>query len=319
MKRTALLISLFFLILPLSLAYSEVINRIVAFVNDDIITLYELEDRLRQVSGYFPTKLKDMDKKAYINARKMLLEEMINERLTEQKIQELAIVVNDSEIDDAIERIKQINGWTQEDLLQRLKEERISYGKYRQRIGEDLKKVKLINREVKSKIIIKDSQIEKYYRAHRDEFMEEEEVELACIFLFPKSKGEGELKDLKEKAWFIYREIKEGKDFSKMAKRYSMGPGAEEGGKIGSFKVSHLDPVLKKAIEGLPKGEITEPIVAKQGIRIIKVLNRTGGQIKGLSDVRDKIMDILYRDEVKRRYNRWIEEVKKRSYIRVIF
>ena len=170
MKKIVIIFTSFFLIY-LACFSSEVkcvvTNRIVAIVNDQVITLYELNNAIKQRTGMDPWQIRERSPDSFIETRAAILDQLINDKLTKKKIDELGIKVSSNEIDATIERLKINNHWTQEDLFERLKQEGLTYEKYRNQIKSDLEKLKLVNLEVKSKIIIRDMQIINYYNTHQ--------------------------------------------------------------------------------------------------------------------------------------------------------
>ena len=104
-----------------------------------------------------------------------------------------------------------------------------------------------------------------------------------------------------------------------MAGKYSEGPGADEGGDLGVFKTAQLDPELRKILETIPAGGVSDLIIRPQGIQIIRLIAKERGKLKRLDEVRDAIYGLLYREEVNKRYENWIEELRERSYTKIIF
>ncbi len=296
---------------------AEICNRVVAIVNDDVITLYELNTKMKELTGMDPAALKMRDEDKYLKARQSILDLLINEELASQKIQELKIKITPQDVDAAVERVKKAHGLTQEELLANLKKEGVSYEKYRERIRGELERVQLLNFEVKSKIIVSDEKVRQYYEEHKDEFTSDETVRLATIFLSQKP-GEGE-NALRRKAEEILSRLREGADFGALAKEFSDGPGAEEGGDLGEFKVAQLDPKLKAVIENLQSGQVSDPILRPSGLQLIKVVERYGGGLRPFEEVRDMVDEILYRKEVEKKYSAWIEELRKQAYTKIIF
>ena len=314
-----------FLILMMSLWLeplfaAEVCNRVVAVVNNEVITLYELNNRMKEMTGATPEELMLKNEAMYRDARQKILEVLIDEKITQGKIKELRIQVSDRQVDNYLEKLKRDNQWTQEDLVAGLEKEGLSYEKYRAKIKKDLERAQLIEHEVRSKIIIRDEAIQKYYEEHKGTFGVAEKVQLAGIFLTRKNlKSEEEMRELYRKAQDIAAKLKAGADFSQMAGTYSEGPGAKQGGDLGQFTVDHLEPGLKSMVEALPEGGISDPIVRPNGIQIIKVVKKQTGKIRSLEEVKDSVYGVLYQEEVNMRYQNWIKELRNNAYTRVIF
>ena len=322
---TRLLRSLSFLILATSLCLeplfaAEVCNRVVAVVNNDVITLYELNNRMKEMTGVPPEELMLKGDAMYRDARQKILELLIDEKIAQAKIKELRIQVSDRQVDNYVEKLKRDNQLTQEDLVAGLEKEGLSYEKYRERIKRDIERAQLIEYEVRSKIIIREETIQKYYEEQKGTFGVAEKVQLAGIFLMRKNlKSEEEMRELYRKAQEIAAKLKAGADFSQLAGSYSEGPGAKDGGDLGQFTVDHLEPGLKGVVEALPEGGISDPLVRPNGIQLIKVTKKQTGKIRSLEEMKEAIYGILYQEEVNRRYQNWIKELRESAYTRVVF
>lgn len=299
---------------------AEVCNRLVAVVNNDVITLYELNNRMKEMTGVPVEELMQKNEAMYREARQKILELLIDEKIAQAKIKELRIQVSDKQVDNFLEKMKRDNQLTQEDLVAGLEKEGLSYEKYRERIRRDIERSQLIEYEVRSKIIIRDEAIQKYYEEHKGTFGVAEKVHLAGIFLMRKNlKSEEEMRELYRKAQDISAKLKAGADFGQMAGTYSEGPGAKQGGDLGQFTVEHLEAGLKSVVEALPEGGVSDPLVRPNGIQIIKVVKKQTGKIRSLEEMKEAIFEILYREEVNRRYQIWIKELRDSAYTRVIY
>jgi peptidyl-prolyl cis-trans isomerase SurA len=301
-------------------AAAETANRLVAVVNDDVITLHELHKKMKEMTGIDPGMLRERSQRQYDDARRRVLERLIEDRIALEKIREIGIDVKNDEVDDAIDRIRRDNHWSQSELEASLREKGLTWEEYRQKVREDLQRYKLVNFEVKSRIIIRDEQIEAYYEEHQDRFQRKPGVELATIFLLRGSSGGPEEPDgLERTAASLVRQLREGSDFAELAREHSDGPGAEEGGYLGRFDPHQLEPEIRKVIEQTPEGGVSDPIVKPNGVQIIKVLDKGGTGVMPLEKVRDAIHRILLREEIDRRYAEWIEELKERTYTKVLY
>ena len=300
--------------------YAETLNRVVAIVNEEVITLHELNKKMREMTGLRPEDLKLQDENKYLEARRLILNRLIDDKISRKKIAELGIMVAPKQIDAAIERIKSDNQWTHEDLLSALKKSGTSYETYRNNIKKDLERFKLINFEVRSKIIIREEQIIQYYNRHKAEFNIKGTVHLASIFLVRKNpEDEDEMSELHGKAKDILTRLREGQDFGALAREFSQGPGADEGGDLGSFKTSDLEPKLQKILETMPEGGISDLIIRTNGIQIIKLIKKQAGKERPFEEVRNAIYAILLKEEIDKRYKLWINELRERSYTKIIF
>ncbi|MDY6971666.1 MAG: peptidylprolyl isomerase [Thermodesulfobacteriota bacterium] len=299
---------------------AEICNRIVAIVNSEVITLHELNAKIRELTGLDPADLRNQDEKAYLENRRKILDILIDEKIALEKIRELGIEASPMEVDKAIERIKEQNNLTHEDLIAGLEREGVKYDAYRESIKNDLERRDLLNFEVKSKIIIREEKIREYYEQHKDEFRSEERVRLAAILLTQEDpSNQDEIRSLLEKAKEIVLKLKNGEDFGELAREYSRGPGAEEGGDLGFFETSQLDPELIEIIERMSVGDISEPIVRPPSIQIVKLVEKEDKGIKPFGKVRNGIYGIFYQEEVNERYSSWIKKLRESAYVKIVF
>lgn len=299
---------------------AETQNRVVAIVNNEVITLYELNGKIRELTGFSPRELKERSEDMYIETRRKVLNDLIDQKIALEKIRELEITVSPEEVDQAIERVKADNQLDQEGLLAQLKERGTSYEAYRKSIKTELERMRLISYEVQSKIMLKEEDIEKYYKEHIDEFTSGGKIRLALIFLRqadPTDKEE--VRNLYQRAQDIYKMIENGEDFGNLARKFSSGPGAKDGGDLGTFKLSELNPEMAEQIKGLSAGDVAKPIIRPEGIQIIKVVEKDAEGVKSLEQVRNAIQSILYREELERRYSAWISELRDKAYTKIIF
>ncbi|MBW2119360.1 MAG: peptidylprolyl isomerase [Deltaproteobacteria bacterium] len=301
-------------------ARAETSNRVVAIVNDEVITLYELNGRMKELTGLEPAEMRLRDEKQYLEARREILNSLIEEKLTLGKIRQLGVKVTPKQVDSAIERIKRNNGLTQEDMIAGLKKRGITYDSYREKIKIQLERMELINFEVKSKIIIREEDITEYYNKHRDEFVVKGKVHLAIIVLkqegMSNQDGSG---SLSRQAADILAKLKGGEDFGELARKFSKGPGAEDGGDVGFFNVSQLDPKLGEIIKQMSPGDISEPILRPSGIQIVKLIDNQEERLKPIEEVKNAIYQIFYQKEVNKRYSAWIKELRDKAYTKIIF
>jgi peptidyl-prolyl cis-trans isomerase SurA len=295
-------------------------DRVVAIVNNQVITLYELNNRIKEMTGHSAEELKARNESQFLDVRRQILQLLIDEKITEEKIKELKIKVSEETVDAAIEKIKRDNRLTQEDLLAKLQSEGLTYAKYREKIKGEIERSDLIEYEVSSKILISDKDIARYYDEHKSTFVIGDRVHLASIFLLRKNPNDPvENEELKKKGEEILAKLKAGVDFSELAKRFSQGPGADAGGDLGVFQWDQLDPEAKKILEGVPEGGYSDLIFRANGVQIIKVVERQGGKRRPLEEVKAAIHDVLYREEVNRKYESWLKGLRESSYTKIIF
>ncbi|NVM25284.1 MAG: peptidylprolyl isomerase [Desulfobacterales bacterium] len=302
------------------LLWAEITNRIVAIVNSDIITLHELNTSIKRLTRLSVKGLQQKDETNFYEVRRTVLDSLINEKIAKKQITRLGIKVGKKEVEEAIEKIKRENNLTQEQLLHSLKMEGATLEEYEEKIKGEIERFHLVNYEIKSKIVITEENVREYYEKHAKEYTEADKVRLARVFLKirnPDDKEEiAQVKDLGQE---ILGRLKEGRDFFEMARIYSQGPGAPEGGDLGWIQLSQLEPGLRKKIAKLSPGEHTDLHPAPSGFQIVKLIEEKKGGTNRFEEVRDAIYSKLFKEKVEKRYATWLKKLRDQSFIKVIF
>jgi peptidyl-prolyl cis-trans isomerase SurA len=300
-------------------ACAETCNRVVAVVNNDVITQLELEKKIKEMTGFSVEDLKRKDGASFGETERRILEFLIDEKIAEAKIKELNITVSTSQVDATIKKLKEDNHWTDQEFNAQLQREGLTLEEYHEKIRKELERMQLIEFEVRSKIIIRDEDIKAYYEENKQLFRSTEKVHLAGIFLIRKRPDDpGEMDEIQKKGAEILERIKGGEDFGQLAKKFSEGPGAVDGGDLGTFDADQLEPQFKKIIDTLPEGSVSGLISSPNGIQILKVIQKQVGRTKPLEEVKEAIYSELYRQEVNRRYDSWIKGLRESSYTRIL-
>jgi len=311
-----ILITFFLLVTEL---YAETKNRAVAFVNDDLITLYELNNRIEEFTGKTSEELQSINEQEFFDIREKVLERMITDKLAWEKIIELEFVPTREHVDSYIENIKQNYKLTQEDLIAGLKKEGITLKKFRRDKREELGIRTLVDEEIRRKIVITQEQLIEYYESHKKEYEKPGGVHLASIFLVPDSSGiENQADELLEKGKDILARLKKGETFADLASEFSNGPGAQEGGDLGNIPLTDVDPKIMEVINSLKDGEVSSLIDMGNRFQIIKLIKKTEIDWVPIEEVREDINDLLYNKEMEKRFDEYMEGLKKDSYIKKI-
>jgi peptidyl-prolyl cis-trans isomerase SurA len=324
MKTTKLIIFFTLLLIVFTLApgslLAEITNRIVAKVNSDIITLHDLNTSIKKLTGSSAKDLQLRNEKQFYEIRRAILDNLINEKITEQQIIKLGIKVTTKDVEEAIEKVKKENNFTQEELIYSLKKEGVSLKEYKDELEKEIERFRLVNYEVKSKIVITEEEIKKYYQTHSKEYTEVSEVRLERIFLkVTNPNDKEEIARVKSLGLEILQRLQQGHDCSEMAKMYSQGPAGPEGGNLGWIKVSQLEPVLREQITKLLVGEYTDLDLVPSGFQIIKLAEEKKGGLKPFEEIRDAIYSKLFKEKVEKRYAAWLNKLRKESFIKVTF
>jgi peptidyl-prolyl cis-trans isomerase SurA len=297
----------------------NITNAIVAVVNDDIITLYNVN---REAQPAFA----EAEKKALLNdatksqIRRMALDRLIEKKLTDQKIKELNIKVSEEEIRQAIDDVrKQNNIPSQETLVAALAGQGLSFDQYRSQLQEQIEKLKLVSMEVRAKVHVGENEMRDYYSANLPKYTEEESFRARHIFFKAGEKATSEqILRAKVTASAVLADARGGKDFAELAKKFSEDPAArKDGGDLGSFKKGDMQPDLEKTILTLKPGEISDLVSTPIGLHIIKLDSRVSGTVKSFESVKGEIEEIIYRKKSEERFSQWAKELRGKASVEI--
>jgi peptidyl-prolyl cis-trans isomerase SurA len=304
------------LIALFGLAQAETLDRIVAVVNGEIILYSELQEQVRRLTTVAP-ELKTDDPAQRSKMEREVLQQMIRDRLSDQEIQRLKIVVMPREVDETIAAIKQENHFTEAQFDYLLQQQGQTRDQFRQQVKRDLERSRLVDRVLKAKTIITPEQIDAYLK--NDQNTLGEKRRLALIMLpYPQGANGQKTEEVDKLARDIANRLKGGEDFYKLAREYSKGPAANEGGDLGYLSTDELAPQIEAATRGLKPGEMTDLIKTPSGYFILKVTDiQKERQSTTDSTVREKARRQLFQKEMDRKFQDWVKDLESRSFIQI--
>jgi len=300
---------------------ATIVDRIIAVVNDDIITLTELNqlfkpyaDKIRAYE-YSPEK----ETKMLFKVREDVINQIIEQKLADQEIKRNKIVVGEKEIDNTIESVKKASFYSDEELGEALDKEGLSIEEYRKRIKEQKLRAKLVNIEVKSKIVITKEDINSYYEDNIESYIGKKKYHLRNIIMKVNTlASEADKLEIQNKMLEILNKLKGGAPFEVMASTYSESPSANDGGDLGWFRIDELSEQLQKKIKEMKAGEFTSVIDTELGYQIFFVQDVVRASGKSLEEASPEIQEKLYYKIVNKKYQTWLKELKERSYIKIV-
>lgn len=301
-----------------AVAPGKLVNAIAAVVNDDIITLYEVNRDARPLIQA-AEKASALDDAARAKVRRTALDQLVEKKLVDQKIKELNIKVSEEEIRQAIDDVKRQNNMTQEALVAALAGQGLSFDQYHAQLQEQLERLKLVSQEVRSKIQVGEAEMREYYEANRSKYTEDDTFRARHIFFRINEKSPAaDIKRAMTSALMVLAEAKSGKDFIELAKTYSEDPSARtDGGDMGRFKKGDMLPELEQTIIAMKPGEVSELVYTPVGFHIIKLEERISGKPKPFDSVKGEIEEALYRKKSEERFSQWAKELRAKASVEV--
>ena len=252
----------------------QFIDRIVAVVNNDIITQYELNERIRVVKNQMEGQKIPIPPQDVLE--KQLLERMINERVQLQFASETGIRVDDGALDQAIARIAESNRMPLAQLRQVLEKDGVSFVKFREDIRNEIVLTRVKEREANNKVVVTENELESYF-ANQAQKGNDTEFYLGHILIqVPEQANAEQIQERKKRAEQALAELKKGSDFGLVSASFSEAPNALQGGELGWRPASRLPQLFTDALNVLQPGEVTPLLRSPNGFHLLKLFDKRG-------------------------------------------
>lgn len=263
---------------PLNAAPLEV-DRIVAVVNNAVITEYELKSRVDQALRQIAGQNTPLPPRGLLE--KQLLERMITEKVLMQIAEDTNIRFEGLVLDRAIARIAQNNNLSPDAFRKALEADGIDYDAFREQIRSEMTTARLKEREVDNKLTITDAEIENYLANPVKAGAQQDEYNLAHILvLAPEGASPEKLAELREKAEKALAELKSGADFAQISAAYSDAQNALQGGALGWRAEAQLPGLFSSALVGMKPGDVSSVLKSGNGFHILKLLDKRGKNVQ---------------------------------------
>jgi len=255
-----------------------VVDGIVAVVNDDVITRNELEDRLRTVEAQLRRQGTPLPEGDVLE--KQILERMITDKLQMQFAKESGIRVDDNQLDMALTRIAQQNGLaTQAEFRAKLEEQGIDFNRFREEIRSEIISTRLREREVESKLVISDTEVDNYLSNKVKMGGGNEDLHLAHILVVvPEQASADKIQSARDKADRALAQLQSGADFAQVAAGSSDAKDALNGGDLGWRPADRIPPAFLSELQNLKTGETTAVLRSPSGFHILKLIDKRSGE-----------------------------------------
>lgn len=301
-------------------ARAELVDRVAAVVNNEIITLSEVEARLAPDMQRLRAE-GDAARRASLKAElfKKGIDVLIGEKLMEGQVKDLNIEVADSEIEMGMEDVKKQNNISGEQFEALLAQEGYTLASYKAFMRKHLARLKLVNLKVRSKIKISDEDLKAEYARWSHEESHDFEVHARHILvqLSPKATKE-EVDKAQHKALALMEEAKKpGTNFAELARKKSEGPSAADGGDLGFFRRGVMVAEFERAAFTLPDGGISEPIRTKFGWHVLWVEERRALAAPPFDEVKDQLRERMLRGQMEKYTEQYVQELRAAAVVDV--
>ena len=303
---------------------AELVDRVVAVVNDDVITLSEIELEGKSVFQRIASQVPASELESAVNkARQEILSSLIDKLLVEQRAKELNITASEEEIDAALQRVAANNNVDLESFKRRLVADGYDLDSYRQRLRWQILQSKLISYEISSKIVVTDEKAKQFYEK---QYTVENLKDGYHILQIGLQWGEGRKYKTKDEvlrtAQEIRQQLENGISFTELAAAFSNLPSAKDGGDLGVFKKEELSGDMKAAILAMHPGDYSPVLeTSDQTVQILKLLSVKSGDIieqAPFESVKEEIVHRLQEEEMQKQFDRWVKDIREQAYIRQI-
>ncbi|MGD9610292.1 MAG: SurA N-terminal domain-containing protein [Desulfovibrionaceae bacterium] len=314
----------FCLCFSLSAQAAELVDRVVAVVNGKLITLFDVNARVTDLLQRTQGVAFKPDDPRNVELQKQVLESLINDILIEQEAARLKVTVSETELDSQIDDLKKKNNLTQQQLQTELLKEGMTLKDFREKLRKDNVKKRLLGYMVHRKAMVTDEEVREYYEQNKGSLPSQvsllgPRVSGGIGFIMVPTKKDAE--ELRKKI------SAGGLSFADAAKRYSIGPGKEQGGSLGDVQLKDLAPPLREALAAVPEGQVTEPVLL-DGRAVLLIRTKPGQPAKAapakpapsatdpsFDSVKDKIQEILYQQKVEKLFQDYISNLRSKAVI----
>lgn len=282
-------------------------DRIMAVVNSDLIMWSEVKRELGPERERIEREYRGQERaKRMKMAESMVLTSMIERRLQLQAAKAHSIDVSEQEVKQAIKQLSQQG-------------EKIDQKDpaAERTVREQLILLRVVDREVRSNVMVAEQEMRRYYREHQDRFALPEEYTLSQILIRPRSPDD--VADSKEKALDVMARLKKGESFEDLALRYSDGLNSSRGGQLGLVRQGELLPAIERAVSTLVPGGISDVVESAEGFHIVRLEDKKPKQFRPFEEVKQEIQSLVFQQKSEDMFQTWLADLKNKAYIEIKF
>jgi len=292
----------------------SVMDRVVAVVNNDVITLNELRESVLYVK--VEGRAQDIDES---ELARQLLGRLIEGRLQLQEADRERMVVDDSELaDELAERMKKLNAKSDQEFESMIKRQGLTLEAIKQKLREQILISKVVRRKVAFRVSVTEQEVDRYLAENREKLETGLTYHARHIVIPPEGEPtEATWTAARERAEQVLAQLQRGADFAETARQLSKDGSASDGGDLGTLSRGELAQVIETEILKLSPGQVSAPVKTEQGYHLFKLESKQTLDGEGLGRVRQQIRDILFREKYQARFDTWLNEIKQRAIIEV--
>jgi parvulin-like peptidyl-prolyl isomerase len=284
-----------------------VTDRIVAVVNNELITLSELKSEIAAEEKRIQEHYQGAERQRRLQqVGYMGLTRMIERKLQMQVAKSKGVEISDAEVERAMRELRRQGEKVDE-----------TDANDKKSIKEQLMLMRVVEREVRSGVMVSEQDMRRYYEGHQSRFSLPEEYRISQIFIRPKSYEM--TTEARARAESVSAALKQGRDFAELALKYSDGAESTRGGNLGFVRQGELLPPIERVVATLQPGQISDPIESTEGFHLIRLDEKKPSQFRPLAEVKTEIQGLVYQQKTEDIYQLWMADLKNKAFIEVKF
>jgi peptidyl-prolyl cis-trans isomerase SurA len=294
---------------------ASVTDRVLAVVNNDAITLSDLQEAI----AVYQYENRDRAPAPAKELAPQFLTRMIDNRLQIQEAEREKIVIEDAEIEEELtDRLKKMNVKNRDEFDSMLKAQGLSIDAVKRRISDEIRRNRVVGRKVRLRISVTEAEVTQYLEANRAKLETGLTYHARHILIQPDpGASDAAWENARIRTDLIRGQLLAGADFAELAKQNSQDASARDGGDLGTLKRGELAQDIELQILSLAPGEVSLPHRSALGYHIFRLESKDSLEGEGLTRVKAQIREILFREKFEARYDAWIKEIKQRAIIDV--
>ena len=295
-----------------------IVERVVAVVNDAIVLASELEARMTPVRGEAMQIADPKERERRLSKLStQVLDEMVNEELIVQAAEAAKVDVEASEVQAALDEIKQNNNLDDAGLAQALAAQGYTMSNYKHDLRRQLLRLRAVNQLVAPKVAVTEEDVRAKYDEMQRRSQSVSAVQLSHIlFKLPEKPTEQQLAEAKEKAAKVVTRVKAGEKFEAVAAEVSEDDSTKAtGGQLGWFQRGSIQPEWETIVFSMEKGDTRGPVSGPQGLHVFQVTEVKNNALKPFAEMKEQLMRELRRREMDKQTQTWLEDLRKKAYI----
>lgn len=307
------------LVCQVPIAHGLLIDRIVARVNDEVITLSQLQEDGLPIFERLRESLRGEELEAEVRrAEREILDQLILKRLQLQYASQINLKASETDVNAAIKDILTRNNLTEETLVEMLAREGLMIQDYKERVREQIVLARILNQAVRSRVSVDSSEVDAYYQAHQDEFNQPGTTRVRHIFFRIDPDAESSaIAAIQQRATQVLQEARNGNDFESLARRYSEDATAVNGGDLGIIRRGQTVPAFEQVVFNLREGEISDVVRTPNGLHIVKVERSSQDNMRSLAETREEVERRLLQEKMNARFREWTNDLRNKAFIEI--